>query len=378
MDKLKKKKMKYSFLISLVIMISCNHSNHSNEDITVPIDLTAVTEMSMSEIFSQISYIPLETLPESIIDDQPLTIKVYNDKIYTIDKNRVLRFNIDGSFDKEIIHNGRGPEESVSIMDIAVNDEIIYILGRTRLFKLDSNGNQLMTAVIPTSSLSIECFMDDKILIYHGLTFSEDKFYKASIYNSNLDLIERFWETPEVSFRPVRRNSIHIGSDVTLVTQTYNDTIFDFSNGTPIPKLILEFGDQSTTTKTEYTTQKSIFISDIYPTSQFWLIRLNSFMNQMREQYNIFYYPDNETIRLTSNKLCNDIDGGIGFSPFRCYNNNKDEAIYMVLKPVKIKERLNKLKEEGQDVDSNETFIDMAEKISINDNPVLMKCEIKK
>lgn len=378
---MKQKKLSFIFLIgtfSLIFLATCNNHPSDTNIPSLKVDLSKAGDILMSTIFSDINYIPLETKPNTLIGERSLRIKVFKDKIYVKEQKRVTRFNLDGSFEKEIIHIGRGPDEIMGITDLAFGDDNIYILGITELAKLDAEGKLIDKINVPNTSESIYCYPDGQILIYHGLTLSETSSFKAGLYDKNLKLIKNFFSVPPSSSRPVMLNCIHPGDKGVYLSQMFNDTIFDMTSKTPRPYLILDFGAQKRTYDNSLFISRFPSIMDIIISSKFWLFHLYHFPEEGKlVEYKMIYFPKETKYILTKDKITNDLDNGLDFSPFLIYSTDNENLLYMVLRPIDIIKRLESLNKDDTKPLTGNRFIEMAKKISELDNPVLMQCKIK-
>lgn len=73
-----------------------------------------VEEKQLSEIVSDIKYIPLETKPECLLGQDISQVEIVNEKIFVCDYKHVYIFNMEGRFLNKIVKHGRGPGECLS------------------------------------------------------------------------------------------------------------------------------------------------------------------------------------------------------------------------------------------------------------------------
>lgn len=105
-----------------------NISLENSEKILIPSDISDSPALNTSELVSDIKYIPLETSEECLIGH--IDNIFYDSGSYFIhDKrnNKLLRFNDKGEFLNPIGSIGKGPEELLSILDIALNKKEKFI-----------------------------------------------------------------------------------------------------------------------------------------------------------------------------------------------------------------------------------------------------------
>ena len=185
-------KTRLTFIIgflSVLVFENFDNPKTSNSLSVLKVDLSTSSDTLMSSIISDIKYIPLETNSNALIGDRTLRIEVFKNKIYTKEQTKVLRFNINGSFEKQIIQNGRGPNEIMGITDIAFSQDNLFILGRYEIAKLTLDGKIVKKVKVPGTSESIYGYPNGHILIYYGLTPPGSGSYKVGIYDKDLNLI---------------------------------------------------------------------------------------------------------------------------------------------------------------------------------------------
>lgn len=144
------KHIHWSLLITAVITtffaVSCTSENSRSGKGNIDVE-SAVGKgriVNLSEVATDIRYIPLETTAESVIGNV-WNVKYSNGKIYISDnKYAISIFKDDGIFIKKFSRVGRGPEEYVDFSTFQVNDANggIEILERSgRIIRYDSDGN---------------------------------------------------------------------------------------------------------------------------------------------------------------------------------------------------------------------------------------------
>lgn len=138
---------KFLTVIAIIFtVISCGSNGASSGKGNIDVE-SAVGKgriVNLSEVATDIRYIPLETTAESVIGNV-WNVKYSNGKIYISDnKYAISIFKDDGIFIKKFSRVGRGPEEYVDFSTFQVNDADggIEILERSgRIIRYDSDGN---------------------------------------------------------------------------------------------------------------------------------------------------------------------------------------------------------------------------------------------
>ena len=101
-----------------------------------------VEEKSLSEIVTDIKYIPLETKPECLLAQDIAQIEIYQEKLLVCDYKYVYIFDLEGRFINKVAKHGRGPgelrnegfmnfllnkkEEHISIFDLISKRMVTY------------------------------------------------------------------------------------------------------------------------------------------------------------------------------------------------------------------------------------------------------------
>lgn len=87
-------------------------------------------EIKLSEIASEVKYIPLETTAESLLDKDNLDVTFAGDYLFVCDWVNLYQFTPEGKFIRKIAKQGEGPGEyAKSIMAVAYDEteKLIFI-----------------------------------------------------------------------------------------------------------------------------------------------------------------------------------------------------------------------------------------------------------
>lgn len=141
-------------LVLYLLSNSCKDSTTVNEDVyTITASIEQEEDISLFDFVSKVRLIPLETTDSSLVAHVTKII-TSKDKIFIYDRiqNQVFIFNREGQFFSKINQKGRGPEEYISISDLAINPfngclEILDPWGK--LFAFDLNGKYLHSFRLP-------------------------------------------------------------------------------------------------------------------------------------------------------------------------------------------------------------------------------------
>ncbi|MDR1339098.1 MAG: 6-bladed beta-propeller [Prevotellaceae bacterium] len=126
---------KYLIIVLTAVLLSgCNHqkpSGQTGDYIRIPVNPAEASEsVNMSEIFSDIEYIPLESVDKHLIGTVNQLI-VYKDRFYIFDRYQtqsVFCFQQDGKFLFELNRKGQGPGEYIKLDNISIDCDNSHLL----------------------------------------------------------------------------------------------------------------------------------------------------------------------------------------------------------------------------------------------------------
>ncbi len=123
----------WALLFALLLCFSaCSSKKNSTKDVgikTITIEIDGEDQRTFSQLVDSISFIALETNPESLIGAIS-ELKILNSKAYVLDKrksNCLFVFDINGRYLFKIDESGKGPGEFVEASGFCVtkNQEIV-------------------------------------------------------------------------------------------------------------------------------------------------------------------------------------------------------------------------------------------------------------
>jgi hypothetical protein len=130
-------------LILMLLPVSCGPQNNINELPAIDVigNLGTYRQIPMSELISGVEYIPLETMPNSLMH-QSNYLTVTSSHIFVASTTYCYVFSREGKFISSIGTRGRGPGEFIIITGISVDEEnrIIYLDSSNGILKYAWNG----------------------------------------------------------------------------------------------------------------------------------------------------------------------------------------------------------------------------------------------
>jgi hypothetical protein len=251
------------FLISLIttLLFSCNRQKpleQSGNYITISVNpKEALKSVNMSDIFSDIEYIPLESLERHLIGKVDQLI-AYKDRFYIFDSQTesVFCFQQDGKFLFEINRKGQGPGEYVDLDNISIDHDnshlLLYCGFQILVYNLD--GNYIKSQQIKDIWAHEFSYTGNGYAAFYGGYTTNEKHKKngmtpnlliASTDNYNLQHTDLFFP-PEIRMEAVVGNfkcfSSYQNGTVSLMAE-YDDTVYHISGEKVERAYCIDFGD---------------------------------------------------------------------------------------------------------------------------------------
>lgn len=402
--------MKYIAVIFVFIIASCRPIKNENEtfraDYPIKIDLTKGNnnqKISLSDITSTINYIKLETKKESYLANV-ISLHINDSNIYVKRRGRIFCFSPNGRFKHIVNKIGKGPGEGcarVFCVDPENNDLYMYENYTYRLMKYAKDGSFL--SYFDTKHDGIHhvesiYYFKNKIIFgirsYAGIQY----FIKILDLKTN-DISEMFRNYYKVNQEITNKStgfdnksilSDRIG-DTLLFKEAFCDTIYyttDLQNFTP--RYIINIGkdklsyqeDLLLRTFTIEPKAGDMLIQDYFcETSRFLFLRLaRRDIVRRKGAIELAVYDKSKDMLFMNEKveIINDIDGGPNFLTFSLLDRvwSHGDKIYCLVEAETIK---NKWEENiAESKYQSKMFNELAQNISINDNPVIMEITLKK
>lgn len=289
------------------------------------------TELKISDIASEIVYIPLETTENNLIRQ---IIKLYcsEDYIYVGDENGLYQFTESGKFIRQIGSLGRGPGEHSSIMDFRVNEKanVIIVQGQFSTVEYDLEGNYIRNfKKFPGYKFE---FLDQDKMVFHKYSSTENP---VNIIITSLD-IKPIREFYNYNPRPSGINSnfsapLYRFNDRICFKENFNDTLFCIEDSILIPHIIFKekellldksfevksTGDVSDLISQLDLVEDKLMTQTIFESDRYAFISYRQGMNPRTHRYVRFLFDkvNSNTHCINNGEFQNDIDGGMDFFP---------------------------------------------------------------
>lgn len=368
-------------LILLVLQAGCQIQPSNNDSYFDLTQQDKISVFSLSEICDSISYIPLETLPESMLKAHNMKIIFTQNGIFINDSHIALyKFSTKGKYLNKLANQGRGPQEFMQIMDFDINRKtselFVYdnVLRKIEVF--DTAFNPIRTLKpVPYNMCQIMANKDNHIVC---CAIRDDYRAQGKVQNSLIildptDGHQIFTRESLIpSIKPKERSNFIFSSDLTkyqdrIYYKEYrSDTYYCLQDSSTLDSMVYRIYIGPThPAELDYDWEKHEQINNYS--------RLGGAMETLRYII-IHFFPKNEDVRLACydkkrQKLTifpekkfpvNDIDQG--WSP-KCFRKINDTTLVEIIPAIKFKDIYK----------NNDKF-----PISEEDNPVLMLIHLKK
>jgi hypothetical protein len=254
-----KMNFKVFLYIILCIIYGCNKNELLHKDMNytvINIDAKkSIDGTGMSDIFSTIEYIPLETNDEHLIGEIN-QILVFKDRLYMADiyqTQSVFCYTKEGKFLYELNRKGQGPGEYTTLDNISIDydKERLLVYAGNMLLEYDLDGNYIESHKIDLWANDFFYTGNNRIAFYGDYTTNME--YEKEQMTPNLFVLENYnvvhtdlYFPSETNFgaltSPLNSISTENNGTVSLLS-AYNDTIYYVTADTVKRAYYIDFGD---------------------------------------------------------------------------------------------------------------------------------------
>jgi len=349
-------------------------------------------EILLSDFAEDVSYFPLETNDSSLISEIHDAV-IIDSAIVVFDYylNTVQLFSLRGEFIKSLSDHKKVAPDSSHIHQViydSVSRQLLLYTNGLMIHQYSQNGEYIQSRkfsnVIPFYIYPVE----KKFLLYfpypRSLAFDN---YSFAISNSALEITDRF-AYRDVTWKPAENDMVFYPNyyyfyDTLCFWNRYCDTVFGFIENQIVPRFVIANSKLQTARQNYYQIKHGItdvgfMLYRIHETGK--LMFLESVMNKSR--CHLIFNKNNKTAINIKNPnsiapyaIMDDIRGGYPFWPDR---TTKDYML-MFISAEKLVKYLSWLK--GENVNENVPdcrLMNVLSKITIQDNPVIIRIKLKK
>jgi hypothetical protein len=147
--------------------VSRKHRSDTMYEIDVYAAFKQKTVMPLSSIAERIDYIPLEKTSECIIENDIGEVCISSTDVFVFDFHLCYRFDRMGHFLNAVGRTGRGPEELVRPVDMAVDTihKWVYLSDIDRIVQYDYEGKHIQTYDLTFSSMEMLLYNTETLLL---------------------------------------------------------------------------------------------------------------------------------------------------------------------------------------------------------------------
>lgn len=380
--------MKYIYILILfVAFYGCSGDARIMDDNAIIIDIPMKKEnyeFRLSEFVDSISYIPLETNDSCLIGsmDKLLVTDCY---YYVVDKeitSSIFCFDKKGKFIRKVGQKGIGKGEYVSIDDVNVYNNKIYVLDSDlmKFFIFTLEGELEKEIKVDYIAETFTVIDDSWICLFFDFKHNSNLLRHDKYPNLLFLNIKNGTKIPDLYFDSNMDTSgiislyANFTSDGTLIVPL-NDTIYQVSPPNNLRRIyMLQFADKYVGNKKNYLDKLASEKVEAYQAEKYYqnLPVLARVLNT--NSYTLFFYTlkpyyywgiyNRQTCKYTEascyqrNPIINDIDSVADFSPYVAYKN----ILYGCVQPMEIKNKLSSL---------------WSQSLSEEDNPLITIMKLK-
>jgi len=356
-----------------------NSQNHNDKLITIGIDFDKSKPLKMSDLFSEIKYIPLETNSNCLIGNMNIPVFGKDIIIQSHDSEQnIFRFSNNGKFINKIGKLGPGPKEYHSpVNELRLIGDTVYAVDfiSNQILCYSLTGNYLKKYKVNTKAHPKEIIQlpDQSFMISLNAT---DDFGNIIKTDKNFKILSGFKNSPLATHNSLPVNFRRI-NDKIFYCESFIDTIFDITNGTLNPFMSIDYGKYHTSNlylslnKQDNKVFNKPHIQAFYAGENYFLLTI--FYPFQYKVHSVLYHITDGKLFMWS-ELVNDIDNGItgGHSGFLA-----GYEMIFTLMPLTILEKFEKMTDAEKQDPKNSGFVEMASKIKPESNPVIMVCKLK-
>ena len=379
-----------------LILFSCDNEKNSTIR-TIDVVASYPEIKNLSEIATDINYLPLETRPEALMRFVN-NLKVTDTKYYINTVLELLCFDKSGKFLYKLDQQGRGPKEYVYLTDYDINPgkkQVMVLTSGKLIFYNENDTGFLYSKAIDLKLRPGYCDFipgQDNVLLSFSASTGENKF-QCVVINQQGDTLSK-----KLNYNAFKRiskvqmgfsiDNVIIRNDETLRIKGFlTDTMFTISNDYRFtPYMILNTADKGITTdflanvpppdmNSGSPAAAFLMLSEILETERLLLYR---YYFQKQGYWVVYDKSSGETSQFDSKVLLkDDISGGLNIEPKFCY----DGMLYSWTDALKFKEYMSKNAAIQNDLKKPERAAELrkiAEKIKEDDNHILIAITPKK
>ncbi|MCX6226684.1 MAG: 6-bladed beta-propeller [Bacteroidia bacterium] len=375
-----------ALIILLTLVVSCSPPAENSEGLTVldlSQDITVESKMTLSQIATDINYTKLESNPDCFIEKiEQYSITRNYILIYDLGQPKVLLFDRQGKFIRQIGNMGEGPGEYNRPNDVRFSgdEKYILIMDFKKVIRFGIDGKLISETKLPDFAMSIDTFDDGLIGFFSPANSVLMDNYSIAFFdwdgNCTGKLLKRGQEKLK-SWKAIRKHIFYSMNDEIRVNDGYSDTVYAVQpDRTIVPAIALK----DPHAEEERSIDNPNFQLDVWMETPDYLFFNGPFKKMMHPMYLekktglVYHIPFNKDLKTFG--IPNDLDGGAPFWPSRY----QDGSVYRFHDSERLKAVLDNPiidKSAYKDQKLRDKLVAFKKNLSDDDGPILIEIKLK-
>jgi hypothetical protein len=343
--------------------------------------------VNLSNLGNELIYLPLQTAPECLIKNIS-KIEFSDSYIFVSEINRLLQFDKNGNFLRQIGSVGRGPGEYLAVSDFCVDNDSheIFIISSGQLLVFDFEGKFRNSYKLTFRPSQIIPLSNNK-LMYHlfnipGPNFRNEHSWiitdrKGGILMKMKNNLERVSQPGLI----VKNSPLYLFNDAVHFLEFGIDTLYFFQGELKKPYSIFDLGNlkmspdpltaQATIDKVSQQLKNKMWINMVNENSDFLFVKITVGLTDS-SLYAAYDKKKHELKILENNGFKNDLDGGMNFWPKYIYNDNILVSYIDAFDLMKIIKKIQLEAKQRKGKNIAPQLLYLSKQLTETSNPVLM------
>jgi hypothetical protein len=183
----------------LLILICFPLFSNAQTAVRIPIgqDIENTLELPVSLIAKEILFVPLETNPNCLLDNDISRIEIFDNNIFISDYIYIFIFDLNGKFIKRIGKLGKGPGEYIKGFQTFLIDKqnkhlIIFEMINNKMMVYDFDGNFIDEKPVDFMPGPTEWVNEESFAVYNnGYIYEKEPWKDYYILNSDAEILQK-------------------------------------------------------------------------------------------------------------------------------------------------------------------------------------------
>lgn len=236
----------------LTVVLSCQRVDILPKAEIITVDMESAHPVNEEEYFKSTDFIALETNENSLIGS--IDKIMFTDDFFAVADTRqscIILFDYNGKHIRTIKRLGRGPQEYVQFtgatLDLENKQFVVYDDQRSRFLVYSYEGE--WKATIPYKMLLADSYMvrDGYLYVVNADTMTEEEYLVSKVKLSGdyeITPIADF-TMPDKTYHQAHGEKIGSYGKKVLVSERFNNTIYEVKNDKLVPRYTFDFGAQN-------------------------------------------------------------------------------------------------------------------------------------